>query len=134
MKYVAIGCLEQWPNLKEYILKFLLKQKNFKWEIENTARHTRLKTCFSDPSMEAYIAFVAFVAQDFEVFLLPFQSSDPVIRLLYPAMFSLHYGVQRNFIHGAKLSSEDLGKNIRISVNAEKNFVFVWLMWEQKQK
>ena len=84
--------------------------------------------------MEAYIAFVAFVAQDFEVFLLPFQSSDPVIRLLYPAMFSLHYGVQRNFIHGAKLSSEDLGKNIRISVNAEKNVVFVWLMWEQKQK
>ena len=49
MKYVAFQCLEQWPNLKEYFLKFLLKQKNFKHEIENTARYTCLKTCFADP-------------------------------------------------------------------------------------
>ena len=76
MKYVAVRCLEQWPNLKEYFLKFLLKQNNFKRkrEIENTARYTRLKTCFADPTMEAYLTFVAFVAQDFEAFLLPFQS------------------------------------------------------------
>ena len=88
MKYVAVWCLEQWPNLKEYFLKFLLKQKNFKHEIENTARYTCLKTCFADPTMEAYVAFVAFVAQDFKVFLLPFQSKDPMINLLYPAMLS----------------------------------------------
>ena len=88
MKYVAVRCLEQWPNLKEYFLKFLLKQKNFKHEIENTARYTCLKTCFADPTMEAYVAFVAFVAQDFKVFLLPFQSKDPMINLLYPAMLS----------------------------------------------
>ena len=44
----------------------MLETVNFKWEIENSASYTRLKTCFAD--MEAYIAFVAFVAQDFEVF------------------------------------------------------------------
>ena len=121
MKYVAVRCLEQWLNLKEYFLKFLPKQKNFKREIENTAGYTRLKTCFADPTMEAYVAFVAFVAQDFEAFLLPFQSKDPIIHLLYPAMLSLLYGLQRKFIGGAKLSSEDLGENIRINVNAEKN-------------
>ena len=27
MKYVAVRCLEQWPNLKEYFLKFLPKQE-----------------------------------------------------------------------------------------------------------
>ena len=36
-------------------------------------------------------------------------------------MLSLLYGLQRKFILGLKLSSEGLGKNIRINVNAEKN-------------
>ena len=36
-------------------------------------------------------------------------------------MLSLLYVLQRKFIHGTKLSSEDLGENIRINVNAEKN-------------
>ena len=63
----------------------------------------------------------AFVAQDFEAFLVPFQSKDPMIHLLYPAMLSLLYGLQRKFIRGAKLSSGDLSENIRINANAEKN-------------
>ena len=121
MKYVAVRRLEQWANLMQYFLKFLPKQKNFKREIENTARYTRLKTCFADPTMEAYAAFVAFVAQDLRAFLWSSQIKDPIIHLLYPAMLSLLYGLQRKFIRGAKLSSEDLGANIRINVNAEKN-------------
>ena len=36
------------------------------------------------------------------------------------AMLSLLYGLQRKFIRGAKLSSEDVGENIRINVNTEK--------------
>ena len=43
-----------------------------------------------------------------------------MIYLLYLAMLSL-YGLQRKFILGAKLFSEDLGENIRINVNAENN-------------
>ena len=69
--------------------------------------------------MEAYGAFVAFVLQHFEAFLLPFQTKDPMIHLLYPAMLSLPYGLQRKFIRGAKLSSEDLGENIRININTD---------------
>ena len=121
MKYVAVWCLKQWPNLKEYFLKLLPKQKNFKREIENTPKYTRLKTCFADPTMEAYVVFVAFVAQDFEAFLLPFQNKDPMIHLLHPAMLSFLYGLQRKFICGVKLSSEDLVENIRINADAEKN-------------
>ena len=52
---------------------------------------------------------------------MPFQSKDPMIHLLYLAMLSLLYGLQRKFILGAKLFSEDLGENIRINVNAENN-------------
>ena len=120
MNYVAVQCLEQWPNLKEYLFKLILKQKNFKRKIENTPRYTRLKTCFADPTMEAYVAFVAFVAQDFETFLLPFQSKNPMIHLLYLAVLSHLYGLQKKFIHGTILSSEDLSENFRINVNAEK--------------
>ena len=93
MKYVAVQCLEQWPNLKEYFLNFLPKQKNFKREIENTARYTSLKTCFADPTREVYVAFVAFVAQDFEAFFMPFQKQGPYDSFLYPAMLSLLYGL-----------------------------------------
>ena len=118
---MAVWCLEQWPNLKEHYHTFLPKQKNFKWEIENTARYTQLKTCFADLPMDAYAVFVAFVVQDFEAFLLLFQSKTHMIHLLYLAMLSLLCGLQKKFIHGAKLSSEDLGKNIRINANGEKN-------------
>ena len=100
---------------------FFPKQKNFKRETENTARCTSLETCFADPTMEPYVVFVSFAAQDFEAFLLPFQSKDPMIHLLYPVMLCLFYGLQRKFIRGAKLSFKDLGENIRINVNAEKN-------------
>ena len=71
--------------------------------------------------MEAYVALVAFVAQDFKAFLLLFQSKARMIHLLYPAMLSFLCGHRRKFIREAKLSSEDLGENIRINVNAEKN-------------
>ena len=107
---------QTWRNI---FLSFF-RNKNFKREVENTTRCTCLKTCFADTTMEAYVAFDAFIAQDFEAFLLPFQSKYPIIHLLYPAVLCL-YGLQRKSICGAKLSSEELGENISIIVNAEKN-------------
>ena len=72
-----------------------------------------MKTFFADPTMEAYVAFVDFVAKDFQAFLLPSWSKDPIIHPLYSAMLSL-YGLKRQFIRGAKLSSEDLDENITV--------------------
>ena len=72
--------------------------------------------------MEAYVGFVAFVAQDFESFLVPFQSKEPMIHHLYPAMLSLLYELQRKFIRKSKLNAEDLSQNFTIDdVNKEKN-------------
>ena len=53
MKYVALRCLEQWENLKEYFLKFLPQQKNFIKEVEKTQIYLRTKTALSEPIMEA---------------------------------------------------------------------------------
>ena len=58
MKYVALRCLEQWENLKEYFLKFLPQQKNFIKEVEKTQIYLRIKTPLSEPIMEAYVSFV----------------------------------------------------------------------------
>ena len=58
MKYVALRCLEQWENLKEYFLKFLPQQKNSIKEVEKTQIYLRTKTPLSEPIMEAYVSFV----------------------------------------------------------------------------
>ena len=120
MTYVAVRCLEQCENLKEYFLKFLPRQNNFKHNVEKTQRYVRLKISLSDPTMEAYVGFVAFVAQDFESFLMPFQSKEPMIHHLYPAMLSLLYELQRKFIRKSKLNAEDLSQNFTIEMSTEK--------------
>ena len=119
MKYVALRCLEQWPNLKEYFLTYLPCQKNFKHDIQNTLRYTRIKTALTNPLMEAYVAFCAFIAHDFESFLIPFQTSEPMIHL-HPSLSNLLFKLQRKFIRKNKLSS-DLSENIYIDVNNMKN-------------
>lgn len=52
MKYVALRCLEQWVNLKEYFLNFLPKQKNFKSEVSRTQRYARIKVALEEPLTE----------------------------------------------------------------------------------
>ena len=120
LKYVALRCLEQWPNLKEYFLTYLPRQKNFKHDIQNTQRYTRIKTALTNPLMEAYVAFCAFIAHDFESFLIPFQTSEPMVHLLHPSLCNLLFKLQRKFIRKNKLSS-DLSENIYIDVNNVKN-------------
>ena len=70
---------------------------------------------FSDNQLEKWIwrkhFFVAFVAQDFKSFLVLFQSKEPMIHHLYPAMLSLLYELQRKFIRKSKLNAEDLSQN-----------------------
>ena len=112
IKYVALCCLEQRENLKEHFLKFLPQQKNFKKEVEKTQRYLRTKTALSKPIMEAYVLFVAFVAHDFQEFLVPFQSTEPMIHLLYPALCKLMNVLQRKFIRKIKLSSDDTTKKV----------------------
>ena len=120
MKYVALRCVEQWSNLTEYFLKYLPKQKNFKREIQNTHRYIRIKTALGDEATEAYASFCAFVAHDFESFLVPFQTSEPLIHQLHPALCKLLYDLQRKFVKQAKLN-QDIAENIFIDANKSDN-------------
>ena len=89
MKYVALCLLEQLPNLKEYFFNFLPKQSNFKTEIAKTYRYIRIKKALEEPLTEAYMSFCAFTAHNFESFLPPLQTGEPMIHQLFPSMCKL---------------------------------------------
>ena len=87
MKYVAVRILEQWDNLLAYFIDFLPKQNTFKSTIKNTERFKRISSALKDEMTQCYIAFSA---QDFQGFLLQFQSEQPMIDLLYHGMCKLY--------------------------------------------
>ena len=62
--------------------------KNFKREIECTIRYKRITENLKSTLTPAYLAFVAFVSQDFESFLLIFKRKESMIHILYTAMGS----------------------------------------------
>ena len=59
-----------------------------KREIECTIRYKRIAENLKSTLTPAYMAFVAFVSQDFESFLLTFQRKEPMIHILHTAMGS----------------------------------------------
>ena len=73
--------MEQWENLYEYSLAFLLEQKNFKNTVAKTLRFERIEKALSDVFTKVYLAFCVFDSPAFERFLLTFQSGH--VRLIY---------------------------------------------------
>ena len=64
--------------------------------------------------------FAAFVSQEFESLLIPFQSSEPMIHLLYPEMCKFLTGLFQKFI-GKKIISADDSENVSIDVTKKGN-------------
>ena len=106
MKYVALRCLDQWINLKEYFLNFLPKQRNFKHEISKAQGYVSIKAALEEPLTEVYVSFCAFVAHDLELFLLPLQTKEPVVHLLYPPICKLLSNLQSKYIKNKVLSNQ----------------------------
>ena len=61
---------------------FLPKQRNFKREIKDTKRFKAIEEGFQNEHAEAYLAFLAYVSQDLETFLLKFQYDETFIHQL----------------------------------------------------
>ena len=123
MKQVAVRVVEQWDNLTEYFLKFLTKQKDDTFrKIKKTARYQRIAKALEDSVTLAYVSFCDFIARDFKMLLLPFQSDRPMIHLLYPEMQSLLQKLKMKFICPKYLTEESTSLGLRtIQVNNEKN-------------
>ena len=76
LKFVLVQTIEQWENVRAYFLEFLPKQKNFKWEIKTTHHYFNIKEVLEDPLSLSYLAFIVLIANEYESFLLPFQSQE----------------------------------------------------------
>ena len=60
---------------------FLPKTSTFKATVRETERYKRIKSILKSETSIPYIAFIAFIANDFEIFLTMFQSMKPKIHL-----------------------------------------------------
>ena len=98
LKFVAVWLLEQWENLTECFLKFLLKQKNFKGTIKETIKYKRIIEAIQSDLAQHYLVFCAFSSQDFEEFILKFQSEQPMIHLLYSSVAKLLFCLMQKFV------------------------------------
>ena len=109
MKFVAVRVVEQWKNLKTYFLEFLPKDPSSKAafrQVKETKRYQRIHDHLKNPITLAYVAFCAYVARDFESFLLPFQSEKPMVHLMYPQMVTLLRNLMVKFIKGKHIEEK----------------------------
>ncbi len=85
----SLRILDLWENLKRYFLEYLPSQKEFKRTIQPTERYKRITSILRNPSSQAYLAFLTYICQHFETFLLKFQRREPMIHVLHTALTSL---------------------------------------------
>ena len=121
MKQVAVRVVAQWHNLIKYFLKFLPKEKDAFRKIKKAERYQRIAEAIEDSITLTYVPFCAFMARDFEILLLPFQSDRPMIYLLYPEMQSLLQILMMKFIHPNYLTEDSAALGLHIcQVNNDK--------------
>ena len=99
-----IRILEQLRNLRVYILEKLSKEKGFngKNDLGNSDRHTRIWSMLKSKEAQICMSFVIFLAQDFSCFIVPLQTSAPMVQRLY----SMCHEVIRNVL--GKVVKEEL--------------------------
>ena len=78
------------------------------------------KKALEEPLTEAYVSFCAFTAHNFESFLLPLQTEEPMIHQLFPSMCKLLNETQSKFIN-KKTFFSDSKSNINIDVIKKEN-------------
>ena len=108
MKYVLIRIIEQWPNLKEYFITFLSKQKEFKQTIKETKCYRQIVEVFENELALPYLSFFIFLAHTYESYLLQFQSEELLhftwtVHMLHSGISSLLTDIMQNFINKKSL-------------------------------
>ena len=121
LKFLAVRLLEQWENLIEYFFKFLPKQNDFKGTIKETIRYQRIIEVIQSDLAQHYLAFRALFSQDFEEFLLKFQSEQPMIHSLYSSMEKLSFCsmqkfVAKKYLFQANISAKSFSEIVKLDV------------------
>ena len=82
--------------------------------VRDTERYERIKEVLENEASVSYIAFIAFIANDFEIFLKTFQSMKSRIHIVYPEMSKLLTSLMSKFIK-SKLSRDDFNNAKSVS-------------------
>ena len=133
---VLVRIVEQFKNLKEYFLVKLPSLPGFtgKNGIRETDRYQRIHKALTDPKTKIYMSFIINLAQNFKDFILPLQSVEPKIHLLYDKSTKLISDVALRFIdkekifnaNGKLLPKDDLLQVIKDKENHKVSFQFVF--------
>ena len=133
---VLVRIVEQFKNLKEYFLVKLPSLPGFtgKNGIRETDRYQRVRKALTDPKTKIYMSFIINLAQNFKDFILPLQSVEPKIHLLYDKSTKLISDVALRFIdkekifnaNGKLLPKDDLLQVIKDKENHKVSFQFVF--------
>ena len=101
----------------------------FNCEIKGTIRYQRINQNLNSELTLPYLAFVSFIVQDFEAFLVIFQSIEPLVHLLHERMANLLTKLMAKFIRKKylfeKKDGEFIAKSLPSSINidiANSNF------------
>ena len=124
LKNPVLRILEQYGNVDEYFLKYLPKQDNFNSKIKSSPRYKRIIDFLKNPISKAELCFIAFVAHEFEDFILTMQTSEPMIHCIYEKISSLIFNLMKKFVsysaitdglskakQGSELVSVDVSKH-----------------------
>ena len=114
---VLVRVIEQLRNVKTYFLEELPKKKEFKGKngVGNTKRYQRIAEVLKNPSLELLMAFVVYVAQDFKKYLVPLQTTAPMIHNLHSMMVKLVYSLMSKFIQSSFIQEETTNKTLPAS-------------------
>ena len=133
---VLVRIVEQFKNLKEYFLVKLHSLPGFtgKNGIRETNHYQRICKALTDPKTKIYMSFIIDLAQNFKDFILPLQSVEPKIHLLYNKSTKLISDVAFRFIdkekifnaNGKLLPKDNLLQVIKDKENHKVTFQFVF--------
>ena len=84
LEKMLIRIIEQWPNLRHFFLVTVVEDKQFKSTISKSEQYQRIvKVLKNEEKTLAYSTFAVYVASIFSKFVVPLQTSTPMIHNLY---------------------------------------------------
>ena len=92
--------IEQYKNLKEYFLKTLPTLPGFKGKngVSQTELYQRLENVLTSETALTCKSFIVHVCQDFKEFVVPLQSTEPKIHVLYTKCVKLVKDLLSRFV------------------------------------
>ena len=106
---VLVRIIEQFENIREYFLVELPKQSGFKGKtgVGSTERYKRISTLLNNKVLFPCMTFVVFVSQDFRKFMLPLQTSAPMIHVLHSMEMKLIQNMISKFLDPKYIKNEE---------------------------